>query len=176
LASYRPVLEPLGLFNPISGVTNNPAESTNAAFKRISNLKNASIFQAMSIWYFYQVDILFEIFRGMKKEGTYLLCMPIPKGVYAPDNIKDVTDPKIISSLFNDGKFPPDLLTKKKYKSVSLHDATTIPGLAKWLIKEKRISWDETGVFMVTGLLEKVFMVTFYQLFFVTFVKLLCAV
>ncbi len=163
LDSYRVVLEEKGLYSELSGMTNNPAESTNASFKKIADLKNASLFQAISGWYFFQVDGLIEILRGMENSGDFTLSGPIPNGVNKPAQIRDALNPEIISSLICNGKVPPGLQTSHTYKSTSLHEATTLRGLARMYIEKNHVTLlPKQKVFVVTGLLGKTFIVSKY--------------
>ena len=114
--TYRPVLEKLHLYNLISGITNNPAESTNAAFKRVTCYKTQGFFEAFSLFYFSQVGYLLEIQRGMEnKGGKYTLYGPksgkILSKVCIPNAI-DYIDEDLASHLIQTGKPPPTLFTK----------------------------------------------------------------
>ncbi len=139
LESYRAVLEEKGLYSELSGMTNNPAESTNAAFKKVTDLKNATLFQAVSAWYFFQVDGLVEILRGMENNGDFFLNGPVSVFVYKPAQIRDALNPEIISSLIYEGKVPVGLQTSHTYKSTSLHEATTLRGLATMYIEKNQV-------------------------------------
>ncbi len=159
-SSYRPVLEQLGAYSELSGITNNPAESTNAAFKRLMDSKKSTLFQSLSAWYFYQVDILLEIFRGTQNQGDFCITGELPKKLYLPQSINDIVPKASISSLVYDGQFPAKMATSQKYKSTSLHEATTLRGIAQFLIEDDRITWlPKKKVFVVTGLLQRNFMV-----------------
>lgn len=159
--SSRPNLEKLGIYNQISGITNNPAESANASFKRVTNLKNSSFFQVLSAWYLYQVDSLLDILRGIRKEGDFILVDYVPSGVYVPENICDVVDRSVISTLVQDGKIPPDIFSNQPYSTPSLAEATTLRGFAKMIIEKERITWlPKQSSFVVTGINKKQYLVS----------------
>lgn len=161
LESYRAVLEAQDLYSELSGMTNNPAESANASFKKVADLKNATLFQAVSGWFFYQVDGLVEIMRGLEHNGDFHPIEPIPEGIYKPANIKDAVNAEIISSLIHEGKVPAGLQSNRIYKSTSLHEVTTLRGLAKMYIeKDQVILLPKQQIFVVTGLLNKTFIVS----------------
>lgn len=163
LASYRPVLEAKGIYLAISGITNNPAESTNASFKLVTNLKNSSLYQTVSAWYFYQVDSLLDVCLGLHYTGNFVPNGKVSSDIYRPAKIKDVVDTNAIKSLVKDGKIPNNLLTNREYKSVSLHEATTLRGLARLFIEQDRVLLlPKKQIFLVSGLLDKKFLVRHY--------------
>lgn len=159
--SFRPVLEGFGAYSELSGLTNNPAESTNAAFKKIMDSKKSTLFQSLSAWYFYQVDILLDIFRGVQNQGDLVPFKKLPENLYVPENVDDIVSKTLISSLVHDGQFPAKMVSAQKYKSKPLHEATTLRGIAQFFIEDDRISWlPKKQVFIVTGLLRRNYMVS----------------
>jgi len=160
LSSYRPILETSQVYNELSGITNNPAESSNAAFKKVIEVRKASLFQAASYWYLYQNDKLFDTFRGFDGQGDFVLSTSRPADVYVPKRIVDVVDKHAIASVILDGKLPKHCRVRE-YKSVNLHEATSLRGIADAIVEKGgvKVTKRERGVFLVTGLLEKTYMV-----------------
>ena len=161
LATYRPVLEEIHLYNIISGITNNPAESANAAFKRATNNEKGNLFQASSAWYFHQVHALTEIITGIAGEGEYQLNLPtVPSKLYITDDVKDFVGPDLISRLIYHGEIPRELFTNKSTASLPLHERLSIQGRAEFLRVNERVKLCPVeAVFLVTGFLGKVFKV-----------------
>ena len=97
--SSKFVLEPLGLYDPYSGITNNASESMNNMIKELQKWKEAPV-DVVALW-FYQLQNYFlaEIRRGFAGIGSYRLnsdyksyaCLPedilIPQGVSHPTEI-----------------------------------------------------------------------------------------
>lgn len=161
LESYRCILEARGIYSELSGMTNNPAESANSSFKKVTNLKNATLFQAVSGWFFYQLDGLVEILRGLQSNGDFAPKGPLPDNVYKPTRIQDAVNHEIISSLIFEGKVPVGLQSNQVYKSNSLHEATTLRGLAQMYIEKDQVFLlPKQKIFVVTGLLDKTFIVS----------------
>lgn len=64
-------LQNFGLRNVQEGLTNNPAESMNAAMKTVITHKSFNFWKGTIAWYTYQNYILAEIIRGMNSEGEF---------------------------------------------------------------------------------------------------------
>lgn len=158
--SFRPVLESFGIYSDESGITNNPAESTNAFLKRNIVGKNSSLFQTLSVWYFFQVDIMMEVCRGIQGQGNFILAGKAPENIFYPKNMEDLLPKEVISSLVYDGKNPTNMVTSRPYKSKSVIEATTLRGLARFFIRNDRVTLlPKTGSFIVAGLREKTYLV-----------------
>lgn len=167
---FRPRLESLGIYNYQTGITNNAAESANAAFKRAIGVRpgvagqptRQNFFQAVSLWYFYQAGRLSDIMLGLQNLGDLHIKDSIGK-LYAPENIRDVVNQDVIASLVLDGKYPDDMLTKRQYNSKNFFELTTLPGMAKWFVEANRITLlPKQHVFVVTDLLDTQYMVCYF--------------
>jgi len=163
------------LYNPISGITNNPAESTNAVIKKMLNNETVEFFQMVCQWYFYQTTQLVDIQRGFYNDGPFVLNdNKLRSKIYIPTHIVDVVDPEVIPYLAK-GKLPPNLLTQSEYKSPSLVESTTMVSLAKSFIAKDKIEFvPSKKVFVVTGLMDKNFMVSFHEDIFTNICKKVC--
>lgn len=160
MCTWRPKLEGLNVYDHMSGITNNAAESSNAAFKKVLDVKTSTLFQALSAWYFWQVGNLFEITRGTRLEGNFRPKRPIPAGVYIPQKSEDVIPEEVIKSLVYEGKLPRHLSSREVIKVPSIHERTTLRGIAKFFVDNDRVKLEtREKVFLVKGLNEKCFMV-----------------
>lgn len=172
LQSYRPVIEDLEIYQPASGITNNPAESANATFKRTVNPlhnqnKKPGYFQVSHCFYFHQVNRLIEIMKGaLKNIGNFQpVLIPTPSNLYLPstESLQDYLDPNLVSDVVLKGKLPANLFTCQPYTSVNLSVITTANGEAEWFIQNDRIQWmPKSGSFLVTGLHGKVYTVRIF--------------
>jgi len=161
-SSFRPVLEELDIYNILSGVTNNPAESTNAAFKNIVSKKDVGLFQAVYSWYFYQIYAMAEIVRGFNKQGEFRLNSngQLEK-IYLPKNLQNEVHQSAISAMVFEGHLPIQFETNEEYKGPSLPETTLLPGVADLLCYQKRVfPLPEANIFVVDGLCGKKFIVS----------------
>ena len=97
--SSKFVLEPLGLYDPYSGITNNASESMNNMIKELQKWKEGPVDVAALCFYQLQNYFFAEIRRGFARIGSYRLnsdyksyaCLPedilIPQGVSHPTEI-----------------------------------------------------------------------------------------
>lgn len=152
-SSFRYKLEQLDVYHPMSGITNNAAESANAYFKRRIKMKTTSMYQLLSFWYFHQTDALLDICRGFKNQGKFCPFQPIPSNLSLPVNMKAIEDATVVDEMIRDGKFPETVSLNPKYKSVSLYETTTMRGLARCLVGHGCVKFlEDTKTFVVGGL------------------------
>lgn len=159
-STYRPLLEELGVYYILSGITNNPAESTNAKFKKLLPPEKCSFLQAVSCWYFHQGVALSKISRGLLKDGGYEARLPIPSGVYKPDPMDSMSE-EVTPYLFKNGKPPTNIPVNEAYRSISIQELVTLRGQAEFLISQQGrvLNIPSNKVWLVTGFLGKQFMV-----------------
>lgn len=160
-STFRPLLEELGIYYVLSGITNNPAESTNAKFKKVLPPEKCSFFQAVSCWYFYQGVAVSKISRGILQDGGYPARDPISPRIYVP-RPEDSMDEEMIPYLFRNGKAPIHMTKNEAYKSPPIQETITLRGQAEFLISEpgRVLNVPMKKVWLVTGFLEKQFMVS----------------
>jgi len=158
---YRPELERLGIYNKVSGITNNAAESANAAFKTSIKKQKMGLFQAVYAWFFYQNDYITDIVRGIEGFGNYKMNFKsVPGGVFIPQVKDERMGLKLGIAVVTRENLPPILETNGDYKSPSLPDTLLQRNLAKLFVSEGRVdNFGKRGIWIVEGLLKKIYTV-----------------
>ena len=92
----RWVIEPYGIYDPYSGITNNQAEGLNFVLKQLQDWREAPVDCMALALHHLQSYYLVEIARGQHDMGNYHLhpqyqqlqnCTPVPNSAFSPDEI-----------------------------------------------------------------------------------------
>lgn len=153
----RWVIEDLGIYDPDSGITNNAAESANRLLKTIIREKRAGWYQGALAIYFLSNYHLNEYHRALESTGNWRVkddMIDIAQSIPPLEEFQDVIDINVVESVVLHGKFPDDM---PRVTEGPREESLTTIGIAKMLIKKKRITWDqEFGTFSVRGLFGKI--------------------
>ena len=104
----RWAIEPHGVNDPYSGVTNNQAESINHVLKQLQEWHEAPVDCMALALHHLQSYYIVEIFRGQHNMGNYHLhsqfsplaeVTPLPKSVFSPEDIVDRIKGKLADSM-----------------------------------------------------------------------------
>lgn len=141
----RWAVEPLGVYNPFSGVTNNQAEGLNFVLKQLQDWKEAPIDAMVLALNYLQGYYLVEISRGKQGLGNYHLhrsfaymseVQPIvltEQSVFVPEDIVDRIKGKMSESNETEKSLPP---MEKPIQQLTQADR------ARKVVEDRRISLD----------------------------------
>ncbi|XP_065896214.1 uncharacterized protein [Dysidea avara] len=157
----RWILEPLGLYNPYSGITTNQSEGFNTVMKRFDKWKEAPLDSVIFSLYQLQTYYYNEIQRGLCQCGDYKLTTDFASLARDPDEVKLInTIPPhlIVERVRNEGAHAIDTECNVdavgtecnvERKSVATYPSSQ-NARASLVVADDRISFDpKLGVFVV---------------------------
>ena len=144
----RWAIEPLGIYNPFSGVTSNQAESLNCVLKRLSDWREAPVDCMVLALYYLQSYFQMEIYRGKLELGSYHLysvfcnfseCEP----PFVPDEHMHVYNPEdIVEHIKGNLTVPSAASSQCETSSQSCTNQLTQEERARHVLETNKLSFD----------------------------------